>query len=421
LTGTDGYLYFHDNGFPTTFIYRYKFGSNNYDALDLGTVVSGSIYSITQNPWTGSLWIASSSFGGADLHLYKINTAFDGISNSIVFAKEHTDRASGNGPIIFSGQNTLLYGETEGTFDGFDKGYFHKVNVLAETIITDCIAFDGGLASVVYGYDHEIYAGTGNGKSVYVLDPANNAKTKIADSVNSVTGFVFDGFSFFMAGSTPAFSYGIDALWTVVQSGVPDEQQAPDGSVSDDAELAVVTANPALAVGIEGSVNTFVEALKAINPANIGTTAGKPDNLPYGLIDFRVKGNSIGFTATIKVHFSDALDEDSKWWKYDPVNGWYVYPNAVLSADRLSMTIIIVDGGLGDADGIANGYVTDPGGPGFQTQTKILSVSSESSDCFIGATGVGHGFSRPVCLVLLAITAFFAAALPRAGRIAGKK
>ena len=380
--GSDGYLYFHDNGNPTTFVYRTKPGVQGYETLDLGAVVSGSIFSIANNPWTESIWLASAQ--GTDFLLYELTQAFDGVANSFVISKTTGD--AGNGPIIFKDEDTCLFGESK----WFGTSYFHEINVATGAVVTNAIAFEGGLTAAVKAFDNDIYAVQKEGASLVKVDAKAKTVTEVAKMATGVSGLAFDGATLYLKGSvfdlnTFSEKMFLDAFWKVIDNGVPADQQADAGAVDAASELAVNAAYGTGAVGIEGSANTFVQSLKTVDITALATTAGMPDNLPYGLVDFRVKGDAAPFTATITVHFSSALPDDAQWWKYDDVNGWRAYPNAVLAADGMSMVITIVDGGDGDSDGMVNGYVVDPGGPGFGDDKTSASGGSGGDDCFIGS------------------------------------
>ena len=91
-----------------------------------------------------------------------------------------------------------------------------------------------------------------------------------------------------------------------------------------------------------------------------------PDEMPYGLLNFDLEVTP-GATVTVTVYFSDDT-ELNNWYKYDEDNGWTDYTNNAVfgqTADgRTQVTLTLTDGGTGDADGVANGIIVDPSGPG---------------------------------------------------------
>jgi hypothetical protein len=120
----------------------------------------------------------------------------------------------------------------------------------------------------------------------------------------------------------------------------------------------------------------------------IGTTgsAKSPPSLPagysfpYGLFDFVLLNGSVGATGTITVTYPSALPAGAVYWKYGPTSGnasphWYSLPEGTgpgtisISPDRLTVTLTIADGGLGDDDLKSNGVIVDQGGPGVPVAT----------------------------------------------------
>ena len=110
MVSSDDYLYFTDND-VTKNIYRLKLTDTwpaGYSTLATG--VSSSIFSFTENPWTNTIWFSSSDFGSGNFYLYEIDSAFTTATQRSTFAKKGDN--SGNGPIIFEDETTLLYGES---------------------------------------------------------------------------------------------------------------------------------------------------------------------------------------------------------------------------------------------------------------------------------------------------------------------
>jgi len=64
----------------------------------------------------------------------------------------------------------------------------------------------------------------------------------------------------------------------------------------------------------------------------------------------------------VTITFPSALPAGSQYWKYQEDKGWHRIP--IVSRTTRSITIELTDGGLGDADGMINGTIVDPGGVG---------------------------------------------------------
>ena len=131
-------------------------------------------------------------------------------------------------------------------------------------------------------------------------------------------------------------------------------------------------------VGVkEGTNVTSIDSLSSIDPDTISDTENKPEEMPRGLISFKVKVDTAGDTAEVTVYLSDPAPSNAKWYKYDLINGWQDYSeHATFSADRTSVTLVLKDGGFGDADGVANGIIVDPSGLGVENQSPTASFTA---------------------------------------------
>jgi len=192
------------------------------------------------------------------------------------------------------------------------------------------------------------------------------------------------------------------------QGGVPDVQQVIDGTidlnndgnydVSSDTYKMVTNGTASFALEALNNI-TAVECLKSIDPDDISDNIGKPDNLDFGLLQFKIRVNSPGETANIKIYFSEPAG--TEWYKYDIINGWTEYstdyPNNVnFSSDGKSVTLTLVDGGDGDSDGVANGIIVDPSGPGGYFQPGSGGGTSS------GGSGGGGGGGGGGCFIATA-------------------
>lgn len=175
--------------------------------------------------------------------------------------------------------------------------------------------------------------------------------------------------------------------------GIPDDQEV-DGSVDlnqdglPDAEQAVVKSillpfgNHQVGLSIENSDTvTSILSLEAVDPvaSNFSPEDEEKANLlPYGLINFKLGVEYPGDTAAVTVHFNAPVPAGMGWMKFDPVKKlWMDYSeHAQFSPDRMSVGLEFVDGGFGDDDGVKNGVIVDPSGPG--TPFKEVVVPSAS-------------------------------------------
>jgi trimeric autotransporter adhesin len=103
--------------------------------------------------------------------------------------------------------------------------------------------------------------------------------------------------------------------------------------------------------------------------AFVGAPVAPPAGVsfPDGLFDFTASGCSGPINVTIT--FPTAFDNNNQYWKYGATPGqpqahWY----AIGATQNLSMlgqvaTFTLIDGAVGDDDGVVNGSISDPGGP----------------------------------------------------------
>jgi hypothetical protein len=162
-------------------------------------------------------------------------------------------------------------------------------------------------------------------------------------------------------------------------NGIPDDQEVDattdlDGNGVYDIEEPDVKAvqirkgGPKIAVGPKaGAANATVASIESADPdvePVDGDTDGITDELPFGLINFKVVLDTAGAEAVVTVYFSEPVSKKGRWYKYDPVRKrWSDFSVfAQFSADRRSMTLVLADGGAGDADGVVNGIILDPAG-----------------------------------------------------------
>lgn len=91
--------------------------------------------------------------------------------------------------------------------------------------------------------------------------------------------------------------------------------------------------------------------------------ATKPTSFPNGLFSFDITGLTPGQTVTVTITLP-AGSAPTQYWKYHASEGgWIQIPMTVVGPPNV-ITITLVDGGLGDDDGLPNGVIVDQGGPG---------------------------------------------------------
>jgi hypothetical protein len=146
--------------------------------------------------------------------------------------------------------------------------------------------------------------------------------------------------------------------------------------------------NVGIIVESGGNIVSFVP----VSPETLPDTPEKPDNLIYGLIQMQLKPDLEGGTVKVIIYLENPVPYEFTWYKYSTSNGWYDYGDyAELNADRDQVTLTLVDGGIGDDDGVANGVILDPSGLGY-----ISHILTGGGGCFIATAAFGSHMDRHV-------------------------
>lgn len=117
--------------------------------------------------------------------------------------------------------------------------------------------------------------------------------------------------------------------------------------------------------------SAIIQHLESKDPSEI--CPPKPEMFfPYGIFSFTVLLKNIGGTVTVTITLPDDMPQGTKYWKCQ--NGEWVDATSLLGSDDGDnvLTLTLTDGGLGDADGEANGVIDDPGGPSIPIPLSTL-------------------------------------------------
>jgi len=167
---------------------------------------------------------------------------------------------------------------------------------------------------------------------------------------------------------------------TILENGIRE--------LSDNVTMFQTTA--AKELGIISSAGADLVSLNSVDPEgdSIVDRSGMPDNLIYGLLDFKIRVPTPGSSAAVTIFLPEPVPDGYKWYKYSPARGWYDFSaNVSFNSDRNQLTLTLFDGGTGDDDGDQNGIIEDPSGlglaPADSTSTDTGSGGSGISGCFI--------------------------------------
>lgn len=254
----------------------------------------------------------------------------------------------------------------------------------------------------------------------------------------------------FVSFAPPALAYGdSDNIPKVEENASPnDGDNNYDGTKDGYQSDVATTTNPndteapgswvSLEIGDpESEVQTSWQ-IDEFNPVDPATLPSQPDGtvFPVGMFDVKlsckqycwqnevsrvneidsVDAVATGDTVHLKLIFDRVLDT-SKWTtrKYDPVTDtYYDYSSNVTISTQLYgstyRTVLewdVVDGGLGDADGLVNCQIIDPIGPTVPTATFISTPAVPTSATTVSSptlakTGLGTNVLLSIAVLLLA-------------------
>ena len=144
------------------------------------------------------------------------------------------------------------------------------------------------------------------------------------------------------------------------KDGVPDSQQIVIKSVKMEGT------NTQIGVSIEGSSTAIaIESVESEDPGKPDLYPnGKPQNMPFGILDIKIAVANPGDQAVVKLYFLEPVPAGAIWYEHDTVTDRWVDFSAYteFADDRMSATLTLRDGGPEDSDGVANGVIIDPGG-----------------------------------------------------------
>ena len=123
------------------------------------------------------------------------------------------------------------------------------------------------------------------------------------------------------------------------------------------------------------------EDLMAINESTL-PAEGKPTlAFPHGFFSFNITGLTPGQTVVVMITLPDNVPVGTEYWKYHAFEGeWIQIPMGSDDGDKV-ITITLVDGGLGDDDGTANGVIVDQGRSGIIPKSDL--VITEKYETFV--------------------------------------
>ena len=161
---------------------------------------------------------------------------------------------------------------------------------------------------------------------------------------------------------------GVSDAWQLEVLGAPNSFTGDYTTIESAGDCAIVTDNAVIG---ESSL----------------TASDASFEYPYGLVDFELSCPSPGLSATVTIYYGQEYDtSDWIWRKYDSTNDVYVDISSLLTfaTSTLGTTTVttaqftLTDGDpVTDEDGVANGVIVDPSGPGIDiTPTSTTTATT---------------------------------------------
>jgi len=176
-----------------------------------------------------------------------------------------------------------------------------------------------------------------------------------------------------------------------------DSDGTPDYQETDCARVR--QANGADKLFLHTSAGAFanVEALNADDPAV--PQNGKPDmSIPYATIKYDITGLNPGQSVTVTLVFPGEIRVGARYYKIDTTNGWHEIPFGDNDGDN-TITLTLTDGDPEtDADGLANGTISDPAAVAISSDPKVASDGG-GGGCFIATAAYGSPMAPHVQLL----------------------
>lgn len=161
-----------------------------------------------------------------------------------------------------------------------------------------------------------------------------------------------------------------------------------DGTERSFVALPAATNGSPIAIDAKGA------SLKNVYGERLARGIPGAAKFPLGLIGFELHDVPVGGIAQVGLEFPDNIDIQA-YYKQDPQTGslerfdYDGQTGAIINGQQV--TLYLRDGGRGDADGLANGVILDPGGSGgndpigpFHLAREIISTGSSGSACTSG-------------------------------------
>lgn len=213
------------------------------------------------------------------------------------------------------------------------------------------------------------------------------------------------------AGSTDAFmtSYKNDGISDSTEDAGPNDGDANGDGILDSSQPNVATIeNAALGnnkyISLETDNCDTVLAMDQVTESSIGTDTKY--SYPVGLTDFELDCGVSGATTNITIYYDQKYDT-TNWvirktsgQEFSDANNVTISSKTVGENEVTTISYSITDGGEMDADGLENGTILDPIGPGIDSSL----INNDTEDAELAPTGTSRYLISILAVALLTIS-----------------
>ncbi len=228
-----------------------------------------------------------------------------------------------------------------------------------------------GEGNIGTGLDPQLGELADNGGSLPTMEPASSSPLIDAIPVSQCSATLSDDFGDLLATDQRGVSRveavedgnacDIGAVETYVRAssddGSGDDGESDDGETNGTVTATITTPEGDVTVTVTGA--TSIKDTASLTVAQAGGTPAAGVAYPLGALGFTITTASPGDTVEVTL----ALPRPATGlWKTG--GAWSEVDGATVSADGLTVTYTLTDGGDLDEDGAANGTIIDPAAPG---------------------------------------------------------
>ncbi len=222
-----------------------------------------------------------------------------------------------------------------------------------------------------YGFDIISTTKTGPGMYGYFSDPSKAyvLEDKIVDGGSSGSNTIKKRIVTRLFGLV--WIDDRDDVAKSIEDGVPNLAGSGSGDGNGD---GIPDSNQSSVTSLKGVNDKYLTLSNTQGLAQRGVRVVQPPSdvppfvtFPFGMLEFNITGVQSGGTVTMKLYVPKESEVNSYWKKNRNTGVWEdINPTITTENNKKVLTFTLTDGGPYDADGVANGVIQDPGGPGVK-------------------------------------------------------